>query len=170
MEARSPGIHQGSEFIVRLPVAPTPGELSDHAPSSLEEHGTRGLRVLVVDDNLDGCTMLAAFLSLKGHAVATATSGPAAIATATEWRPDVVLLDIGLPGLSGYGVAERLNHAAGVRPFLVALTGYGQPQDIAKARQSGFDLHLLKPVDPKRLRDAMTAADGRDQTPSTRRE
>lgn len=148
VEAKSSGIHQGSEFIVRLPVALMPNELSDHAASLLEDHCTKALRVLVVDDNIDARTMLAAFAKLKGHDVVTASSGPAAIATATNWRPDVVLLDIGLPGLSGFDVARQLRaDPANKAMKLVAVSGYGREQDLELGREAGFDLHLVKPID-----------------------
>ena len=170
--AHSEGPGRGSQFTVGLPMtlashrsAARPAEIAPAGPP----RAGKSHRVLVVDDNEDSADMLAVLLGQWGHEIAVAHDGEEALREAERFRPDVVLLDIGLPGLSGYGVAERLRHAAGERPFLVALTGYGQPQDIAKAHESGFDLHLLKPVDPKRLRDAMSAADGRDQTPSTRR-
>lgn len=160
VEARSAGIHQGSEFIVRLPVAPAPGELSDQATSALEECGTKTLRVLVVDDNIDGCTMLAAFVGLKGYAVETASSGPAALAAATDWRPDVVLLDIGLPGLSGFDVASRLRtDPANKAMKLIAVSGYGREQDLGRGREAGFDFHLIKPIDLTVVEQLLTTWD-----------
>ena len=104
-------------------------------------------RVLVVDDNLDAAEGLAMLLGLRGHQVATAYDGPSAIARARELRPDVVLLDIGLPRLDGFEVARRLREEHPARPMLlVALTGYGQERDRVRAREAGFDHHLLKPV------------------------
>ncbi|HEV8237981.1 MAG TPA: response regulator [Thermoanaerobaculia bacterium] len=104
-------------------------------------------RILVVDDNLDAAEGLAMLLSLRGHQVATAYDGPSAIEQARKLRPDVVLLDIGLPRLDGFEVARRLREEHTERPLLlVALTGYGQERDRVRAREAGFDHHLLKPV------------------------
>jgi len=104
-------------------------------------------RVLVVDDNLDAAEGLAMLLGLRGHQVATAYDGFAAIDQARELRPEVVLLDIGLPRLDGFEVAKRLRAEHADRPMLlVALTGYGQERDRRRAHQAGFDHHLLKPV------------------------
>jgi CheY-like chemotaxis protein len=107
------------------------------------------VRALVVDDNADSLESLAALLGVWGHQVRTAADGHAALAAAAEYAPDVILLDIGLPGLDGYVVAERLRDSAAV---LVALTGYGQPEDAERARRAGFSHHLVKPVDPGQLR------------------
>lgn len=147
--ANSAGLGRGSEFVARLPLAAAP----DGAPAAPEAEraaqDATGRRVLVVDDNVDACTMLAHFLRYQGYAVQTAYTGPAALQTAETWRPDVVLLDIGLPGLDGYEVARRVRaQPALAKMKLVAITGYGQESDVQLAREAGFDSHLTKPVDP----------------------
>ena len=112
-------------------------------------------RVLVVDDNVDSAEMLAVVLKQWGHEARLAHDGESALRDVESYHPDLVLLDIGLPGLSGYAVAERVTRRGGDRPQLVALTGYGQADDVARAREAGFDLHLLKPVDFKRLQEVL---------------
>ena len=108
-----------------------------------------GLRVLVVDDNHDAVETLAMLLGLWGHDVRLAADGPSAVETAAAHRPDVVLLDISLPGMSGYEVAERLRANPELREtVLVAMTGYGQAEDKKETRKAGFTLHLVKPVEP----------------------
>jgi CheY-like chemotaxis protein len=108
----------------------------------------RGLRVLIVDDNFDACLMLASIVRLQGYDVQTAYTGPAALAAAQIWRPDVVLLDIGLPQLDGYEVARRLRAEPATRGMrIIAISGYGTEEDLQLGREAGFDAHLLKPVD-----------------------
>jgi len=115
--------------------------------SDTSRHGSSPRRVLVVDDNLDAAEGLAMLLQLKGHEVATAYDGEGAIDTARRFDPQVVLLDIGLPRLDGFEVARRLREEFPDRSMLlVALTGYGQERDRLRAREAGFDHHLLKPV------------------------
>ena len=122
-----------------------PAEAADSPPP--QPAATVARRVLVVDDNLDAAEGLAMLLALKGHQVSTAYDGQRAIERARELAPDVVLLDIGLPRLDGFEVARRLREEHPGRPMLlVALTGYGQERDRLRARQAGFDHHLLKPV------------------------
>ena len=106
-------------------------------------------RVLLVDDNLDSSDSLRELLQLSGHQVRTAADGPAALAVANEMQPEVVLCDLGLPGMNGYEVAQRLRASPlGGTVFLAALTGYGQPSDRQRSAAAGFDAHLVKPVDP----------------------
>jgi PAS domain S-box-containing protein len=147
IEARSGGMGMGSEFTMRLPIAIAPGELT--ALPSAEHHPTEHkLRVLVVDDNVDGCVMLANLLRMREYGVQMAHTGMEALAVAQSWRPDVVLLDIGLPQLDGYEVARRVRAdpaLGGIR--LVATTGYGNAKDLQLSREAGFDAHLVKPVD-----------------------
>ncbi|MEK7469005.1 MAG: PAS domain S-box protein [Planctomycetota bacterium] len=146
VEAHSEGLGKGSEFIVWLPVIAAP----DVAPPAATRAVAVGdkLRVLVVDDNVDACNMLAMLLELGGRTVQKAYSGPAALEAALAWRPDVILLDIGLPGLNGYEIASRLRLDPAMKNTrLVALTGYGTSDDVLLAREAGFDAHLLKPVD-----------------------
>jgi CheY-like chemotaxis protein len=104
--------------------------------------------VLVVDDNVDAAESLSLLLQADGHQTELAHDGLAAVAAIERFAPDIVLLDIGLPGMNGYEAAMRVRSQGGARPTLVALTGWGQQQDRARAAQAGFDLHLTKPVDP----------------------
>jgi CheY-like chemotaxis protein len=129
------------------------------AESQRRERGgpTPPRRVLVVDDNLDAAEGLAMLLGLRGHEVATAYDGQSAIEQARDIQPDVVLLDIGLPRIDGFEVARRLREEHPARPMLlVALTGYGQERDRLRAREAGFDHHLLKPVRLEMLEELLT--------------
>jgi CheY-like chemotaxis protein len=105
-------------------------------------------RILVVDDNADTAESMARLLSLSGHEVRTARDGPEALATAIAWRPEYILLDLCLPGLSGYQVATRLRQGAACQgTVIIAVTGQGLPEDRQRSRETGIDHHLLKPVD-----------------------
>jgi two-component system CheB/CheR fusion protein len=149
VEALSRGSGQGSTFRVVLPgVAAAAGPPSP-APSS----AARGrLRILVVDDHEDAAEMLTVLLQGHGHEVEVAHDGPAAVAAAVRFRPRLVLLDIGLPGMDGYAVAAALRRVPDLEPLtIVALTGYGQAQDRERARAAGCDAHLVKPVAPETL-------------------
>jgi CheY-like chemotaxis protein len=138
----------GSEFVVHLPVVVPVVAVAPTVVAEETAPAQRCLRVLVVDDNVDTAESLGMLLQLEGHAVRTAHSGSGAVAAAGEYRPDVVLLDIGLPGLDGFEVAKRIRkdpvHQGVV---LVALTGYGQEADRQRSHEAGFDHHLVKPVD-----------------------
>jgi len=114
-------------------------------------------RILVVDDHQDSTDSLALLLRLRGHEVRTAHDGPSALEEIERYHPDVVFLDLGLPGMSGYDVARRVRTMNGLgSPRLVALTGYGTDADRQKTRDAGFDVHLAKPVDPRAV-DALLA-------------
>jgi CheY-like chemotaxis protein len=141
--------------LTSAPSPPTP------APDAEEFNKSEGLRVLVVDDNIDSAMMLATWLRLVGYCVQSACTGPDGLKVALQWRPDVVLLDIGLPGLDGYEVARRLrdNPAlmnAGVKMRLIALTGYGRDTDITVAQAAGFD--APKPVEMHELERLLVTA------------
>ena len=155
VEARSPGPGGGSEFVVRLPLAPAaapPGPAPAPAPPP-------PLRVLVVGDDADLRASVRSLLELDGHAVRAVGTGADALAALDGWAPDAAVLDIGLPGMSGYDVARAIRaRDAGVR--LIALTGYGQPVDRAAAAAAGFDHHLTKPPDPAALDAVLRAAAG----------
>jgi CheY-like chemotaxis protein len=156
VEARSEGPGRGAEFVVRLPVARTP-PAPDAGQADRPALGrSPPRRILVVDDNVDAAESLGMLLRLGGHDVRTAYDGMAAIQVASEFRPEVVLLDIGLPGISGYEVARRLRRESGLEDvFLVALTGYGQEEDRRRSQEAGFDSHLVKPADPTKLQELL---------------
>jgi len=171
--AHSDGPGKGSEFTIRLPV------MVDH-PSAQEGAGKvlpgaapagRLASVLVVEDNLDAADMLAEILQLWGHQVRVAHDGITALGEVDVCRPDVVLLDIGLPGIDGYEVAKQLRANPALTGMqLVALSGYGQEGDRRRAREAGFDLHLTKPVDPpslKRLLAELAAAQSQPASAAT---
>jgi two-component system CheB/CheR fusion protein len=116
------------------------------------------LKVLVVDDNEDAADTMAMLLRMWGHEVVTAGDGVHALAEASRHRPDVVLLDIGLPRMNGYEVAERLRAGADTKDtMLVAMTGYGQAEDRERARAAGFSMHLVKPVQPEALQALLSS-------------
>ena len=156
VEATSPGLGQGSEFVVRLP-ANVPAEKAASMPVPDVPFPSRGLRVLVVEDNVDAAESLSALLRLWGHEVRMVHDGLAAIDAAREQHPEVVLLDIGLPGLDGYQVAKRLREEASMDgALLVAMTGYGQPEDRRRSREAGIHHHFVKPVEPFVLRTLLS--------------
>jgi CheY-like chemotaxis protein len=148
VKAASGGIDLGSEFTVSLPTASAP----DDAPAPAESPVyalVAGHRILVVDDNVDAAETMAMLLELSGHEVRTAFGGQEALEIAHSFRPDVVFLDIGLPGMNGYEVARRLlADPATAATRLIALTGWGTQDDINKSKMAGFNAHLTKPVDP----------------------
>jgi PAS domain S-box-containing protein len=149
--AQSAGPGKGSEFIVRLPVAESSVRSSDVAePSETEVVAGRdhALRVLVVDDNRDSADLQATLLHHNGHQVETAYDGVDALNVALRFRPDVILLDIGLPGIDGYEVAYRIRqHDILNGVVLIAMTGYGQAEDRQRSQAVGFDYHLVKPAE-----------------------
>jgi PAS domain S-box-containing protein len=145
--ARSAGAGLGSEFVVRLPVA-TAMPAGAEAPDAPRIATARPQHVLIVDDNRDAASSLALLLALDGHRTVVAHDGAEALEAAERHRPDVVLLDIGLPGMSGYEVGRRMRHQPWGRGImLIALTGWGQPEDRRRSHEAGFDAHLVKPVD-----------------------
>jgi CheY-like chemotaxis protein len=115
------------------------------------ESRTPPLRVLVVEDNPDGREILRQLLELLGYRVEVAADGVEGVEKALGWRPDVAVVDIGLPRMDGYEVARNIRQALGCEIFLITQTGYGQPEDRRRALASGFDVHLVKPVDPADL-------------------
>lgn len=158
VEAHSPGIDQGSEFIVRLPLCAETVHSSLKLPD-IHPQLLTNRRVLVVDDNIDAALSLASLLNLLGADTRIVNNGPAALEILPRYRPTMVILDIGMPGMDGYEVARRIrsqvewNHV-----LLVALTGWGQEEDRHRTMQAGFNYHLLKPADMKILQ-ALLAAD-----------
>jgi signal transduction histidine kinase len=151
VEVKSDGVGRGSEFSVRLPALA--GDQPGVAVPDVADGPLVPRRVLVVDDNRDSADSLAMMLELGGHTVATAHHGPGAVEAAGTFRPEVVLLDIGLPGLNGYDVARALRARPETRDVLiVAMTGYGQDTDRERSRDAGIDHHLVKPIDPTEVR------------------
>lgn len=162
VEGYSEGLGKGSEFTLCLPLRPDLrlGESGYGARERerLHEVPAGPCRVLVVDDNRDAAHSLAVLLRLGGHRVEVAHDGPQALDAAERLRPDVVLLDIGMPGMSGFDVARRLRASPwGRSAMLVAQTGWGQDEDRQRARDAGFDVHLIKPVDHAALMRLMPA-------------
>jgi PAS domain S-box-containing protein len=146
--AHSEGLGHGSRFEIRIPLAaaaPGTQPLTTSAPVHAPQIGRR---VLVVDDNVDAAESLSLLLQADGHQTELAHDGLAAVEATARFAPDIVLLDIGLPGLNGYEAARRMRSPGSSRPRLVAVTGWGQQQDRLLAAQAGFDMHLTKPVDP----------------------
>ena len=128
------------------------------APANSALRTSHSLRILVVDDNADAAEMLAALLEIEGHEAVAAHSGPAALQILSQHRPDVVLLDIGLPGMDGYEVARQVRRLPGLAHTpLIAITGYGQEEDRQKARDAGFAHHMTKPVSLDELRRALAS-------------
>ncbi|QDU28071.1 Autoinducer 2 sensor kinase/phosphatase LuxQ [Anatilimnocola aggregata] len=141
-------VGKGSDFVVRLPVMATPTTQSaSPQPRALSRTGP-SLRVLVVDDNVDTAQTLRMLLKTTGHDVFTAYDGPTALKAVLDFRPNVVLLDIGLPGLDGFEVAKRLREDPSLNDVvLIAMTGYGQAEDLQRSKEAGFNHHLVKPAD-----------------------
>jgi PAS domain S-box-containing protein len=158
VEAHSDGPGQGSEFVVRLPVVVEPPPESPADAAGEEAAPVATLRVLVVEDNRDSAASLAMLLRIAGHDVRTAHDGLEAVGAAGEFRPDVALLDIGLPKLNGFDAARRIRQqpwSAGM--VLIAVTGWGQDDDRKRSKESGFDHHMVKPVDPGALMELLGA-------------
>jgi signal transduction histidine kinase/ActR/RegA family two-component response regulator len=161
VEAESPGPGLGSTVTVELPQIVAPAELArplEPAPSASPR------RILIVEDSRDSRDMLRFLLEHAGHEVYEAEDGRAGLEAILKLRPDVALLDVGLPGLDGYEIARRVRGVeAGRSVCLVALTGYGRPEDQRRSQEAGFDAHLVKPVDPARLAVAISAARSRQR-------
>lgn len=161
VRAVSAGRGNGSEFIVDLPISSVPDSLASAANPTNGVLVKRPLgilhRILVVDDNADAANLLSEALAGLGYVVRTAPDGPAALRMAEEFRPQIALLDIGLPVMDGYELGRRLRDAQGeTELLLVAVTGYGQASDKARSQEAGFDAHLVKPLD---LRDLQRLLD-----------
>lgn len=151
VEAHSAGLKQGSEFVVRLPLSVETG-VADLNPSAAPIALAPTHRVLVVDDNRDAADSLGLLLRLLGADVRVANDGPSALLALPAYRPTVVLLDIGMPGMDGYEVARRIRRQPEFRDvMLIALTGWGQEDDRRRTSEAGFDHHLLKPADMSAL-------------------
>jgi CheY-like chemotaxis protein/anti-sigma regulatory factor (Ser/Thr protein kinase) len=174
VEARSEGLGRGSEFIVRLPSSAISSKNAgqDASRGSSEVVVPRPQsKILVADDNREAAESLATLLALSGYQVISAFSGMQALELAARERPNAILLDIGMPGMSGYEVARRIRlEAWGREALLIAVTGWGQEDDKLQAQSAGFDAHLTKPVDPRvierMLIEFVTRTRGQSGTPS----
>jgi two-component system CheB/CheR fusion protein len=153
ISAHSPGLGQGAEFVVRLPLALE--ETATDAPALPRAPGGRR-RVLIIEDNIDAADSLREALQFSEHEVEVAYNGPAGIAKARKYKPEVVFCDIGLPGMDGFDVARAFRADDALRgTYLVALSGYAQPEDVLRASEAGFDQHLAKPPSLERLEQAL---------------
>jgi len=154
VQAVSDGLGKGSEFIVRLPLAARPpGERTEEQARS-QDAAQRPMRVLVIDDNVDAANSLCLLLQSMGHTVRAVYDGPSGIAMAQEFVPEVVMLDIGMPVMSGYDVARALRASAS-RYVIVAVTGWGHEAAKRQSREAGFDHHLVKPVSEAQLAEVL---------------
>ncbi len=157
VQAASDGADRGSVFMVRLPRINEPSAAGDVAATDIAHAEKR--RILVVEDNDDARSMLRAILELAGHEIIERADGPSGLEAAVNLRPDAALIDVGLPGLNGYDVARQIRARLAGQPIrLIALTGYGQPQNRTEALEAGFDAHLVKPVEPESLLRMVTAS------------
>jgi CheY-like chemotaxis protein len=160
--AISPGPGLGSTFRLRLPLAAA-ADADPAKPAATPP----GVRVLVVDDDPAVAESTEVFLAMEGHAVRTAASGEAALELLADFQPEVVLLDLGLPGLDGYATASRLRQLpGGDRLRLIAVSGYGSEEVISRCRAAGFDQHLVKPINPAALAALLKNA-GRQAAPAS---
>jgi PAS domain S-box-containing protein len=156
LEGHSAGLGKGSEFVLRVPLTPAgDGQPAKDTPFAMT--GRRRRRILVVDDNVDAAQTLELLLRTLGHDTRIAYDGANALQSAEDFHPDVVLLDIGMPGIDGYEVARRLRAICSPPPQIIAITGWGQEADRERSREAGFDVHLVKPIDPRELLQAMDA-------------
>ena len=155
VEARSEGPGKGAEFSIRLPLEAAAAPAAEAvAPEAEVPSGVR--RILVVEDNPDAAATMRDFLELSGHEVQLALNGTAGVEAARQFHPEVVLCDIGLPGMTGFEVAAELRRDPATRSAkLIAVTGYGRDEDRKRSKEAGFDLHLTKPVDPAQLRSVL---------------
>ncbi|MET0980541.1 MAG: ATP-binding protein [Telluria sp.] len=157
--ASSEGAGKGSTFAVRLPLelAGVPATAGARAAGSVRMPGNT-FRILVADDNVDAATTLASLLEMHGHALRVAHDGPEALQMASEFQPEVLFLDIGMPGMTGYEVARRIRTIPGLeRSVIAAVSGWGAKEDLVRAKEAGFDMHFTKPVAPGRVADFLGA-------------
>jgi PAS domain S-box-containing protein len=159
VRAISAGPGKGSTFVVRLPLDLGDSAADAGADNADAEAGTaKTFRILVADDNVDAAMTLASLLGMHGHDLRIAHDGQQALALAQQFRPQVVILDIGMPGMTGYEVAHRLRNDTALAPCtVVAVSGWGAKDDLARAKAAGFDMHFTKPVAPARLSDFLNS-------------
>lgn len=165
--AESDGHGTGSRFVVRLPmVLAVADDKPDHDGGEMAKSAAR--RILVVDDNVDGADSLATMLGILGNEMQTAHDGLAAVAAADAFRPDVILMDIGMPKLNGYDACRRIRGEPwGRNMIIVAQTGWGQEDDKRKSQDAGFDFHMVKPVDPVALEKILAELKATNFMPET---
>ena len=160
VDVRSDGVNTGTEVVLDLPIEPSAPSGSTEAETATPVAPAGALRILVADDNDDGREMMRYFLESEGHTVATAADGPSALTAFETFRPEVVILDLGMPGMSGYTVAEQIR-AQDHQPLrLIALSGLGQEEDKRHAVEAGFDVHFTKPVDIPALNKLLASIAG----------
>jgi CheY-like chemotaxis protein len=156
VSAASDGLEKGSTFVVRLPL-PVQGPVETPVepkapPEAVPVAPVEPCRILLVDDNVDAADSLAIILRFAGHDVRVEHDGQAGIAAASESRPDVILLDLGMPRLNGFDACRQIRELSGGGDItIIALTGWGQDEDRRRTREAGFDHHLVKPVEPESL-------------------
>lgn len=165
IEAHSEGEGRGSEFVIRLPLDERQLAIADGTtPVGSEDQVSTSCRVLVVDDNVDAAASLAMLLGALGHEVQTANDGSAALEAIRSFKPAVVFLDLGMPGMSGHEVAKRARAMpAGKETVLVALTGWGQAEDRRRTREAGFNHHLIKPAELQTLKALLAEIRGQSK-------
>jgi len=167
VEATSEGLGRGSSFTVRLPRAVRVDIPREKAPAPQvaqqpAEAAQAGKRVLIVDDNLDACETLAMMLELLGQETRQAHEGTGALKAAQEYKPELIFMDIGLPGLTGHEIVERMRGELGMKDtYIVALSGYGTEEDRRKSLVAGFDNHFVKPLDPSSLPSVLAECERR---------
>jgi two-component system CheB/CheR fusion protein len=162
VKALSEGSGRGTELIVTLPLFSEETPMTGGADSQQVERQHKRRRLMVIDDNKDAAESMSMLFELWGHEVVCVYDGRAALAAAGRYRPDAVFLDIGLPGMDGYEIAERLREqpeSAGT--VLIAITGYGQDEDRRRSREAGIDHHLVKPVAPETLQKLLDSLERR---------
>jgi len=151
IEARSDGLGKGSEFAVRLPVQAKPHQSLSKDSTGSRQHTNKSQRrrILIADDNADVVESFQLMLQMLGHEVDTALDGLEAVSKAEQFQPDVIVLDVGMPGLDGLEAARRIRRQLnGKQVILIAVTGWGNDSNKRESAEAGFDVHLVKPVDP----------------------
>ena len=149
VQAVSAGLGKGSEFVLRLPALPVPRRQAQGAPRQELTRAKVARRVLVADDNRDAAESLSLLLEAAGHTVRVTYDGDQALSEAEAFRPEIALIDLGMPKVNGYEVCRRIRASEwGQSALLIAQTGWGQDEDKRRTRECGFDAHLVKPADP----------------------
>jgi CheY-like chemotaxis protein len=148
VDAYSPGTNRGSEFVVKLPIiVETPVQTNPLAPQEVNKDNEQGMRILMIDDNVDVVDSISLFLEMSGHQVETANNGEQGILTAQSFAPDIILLDIGLPDIDGYQVAKKLREQPCTQGVLIiAMSGYAPNRDNQSTQPDHFDHYLVKPA------------------------